>query len=55
MPAGDQVTMPRWVPTGIHMQHDIIKHKIKHVAEKKYSDFGGGKKNNLIQSFCYIT
>jgi hypothetical protein len=25
MPAGDQVTMPRWVPTGIHMHHDIIK------------------------------
>jgi hypothetical protein len=22
---------------------------------KKYSDFGGGKKNNLIQNFCYIT
>jgi hypothetical protein len=22
---------------------------------KKYSDFGGGKKNNLIQSFCHIT
>jgi hypothetical protein len=21
---------------------------------KKYSDFGGGKKNNLIQSFCHI-
>jgi hypothetical protein len=21
----------------------------------KYSDFGGGKKNNLIQSFCRIT
>ena len=21
----------------------------------KYSDFGGGKKNNLIQSFCHIT
>jgi hypothetical protein len=23
---------------------------------KKYSDFGGGgKKNNLIQSFCHVT
>ena len=22
---------------------------------KKYSDFGGGKKNNLIKSFCHIT
>jgi hypothetical protein len=22
---------------------------------KKYSDFGGGKKNNLIHSFCHIT
>jgi hypothetical protein len=22
---------------------------------KKYSDFGGGKKNNMIQSFCHIT
>ena len=22
---------------------------------QKYSDFGGGKKNNLIQSFCHIT
>ena len=22
---------------------------------KKYSDFGGGKKENLIQSFCHIT
>jgi hypothetical protein len=22
---------------------------------KKYSDFGGGKKKNLIQSFCHIT
>ena len=22
---------------------------------KKYSDFGGGGKNNLIQSFCHIT
>jgi hypothetical protein len=21
---------------------------------KKYSDFGGGKKNNLIQNFCHI-
>jgi hypothetical protein len=21
---------------------------------KKYSDFGGGKKNNLTQSFCHI-
>jgi hypothetical protein len=27
---------------------------IPNVAEKKYSDFGGGKKNNLIQSFCHI-
>jgi hypothetical protein len=35
MPAGDQVAMPRWVPTGIHMQHDIIKQKIKHVLDKK--------------------
>ena len=22
---------------------------------KKYSDFGGGKKYNVIQSFCHIT
>ena len=22
---------------------------------KIYSDFGGGKKNNMIQSFCHIT
>ena len=22
---------------------------------KKYSDFGGGKENNVIQSFCHIT
>ena len=22
---------------------------------KKYSDFGGGRKDNLIQSFCHIT
>ena len=22
---------------------------------KKYSDFGGRKKNNLVQSFCHIT
>jgi hypothetical protein len=22
---------------------------------KNYSDFGGGNKNNLIQSFCHIT
>jgi hypothetical protein len=22
---------------------------------KKYSDFSGGKKNNMIQSFCHIT
>jgi hypothetical protein len=22
---------------------------------KKYSDFGGGKKNNMIQSFCHIS
>ena len=22
---------------------------------KKYSDFGGGKENNLMQSFCHIT
>ena len=22
---------------------------------KKYSDFGGGKKKNLIQTFCHIT
>ena len=28
---------------------------IPNVAEKKYSDSGGGKKNNLIQSFCHIT
>ena len=28
---------------------------IPNVAEKKYSDFGGGNKNNLIQSFCHIT
>ena len=28
---------------------------IPNVAEKKYSDFGGGKKNNLIQSYCHIT
>ena len=28
---------------------------IPNVAEKKYSDFDGGKKNNLIQSFCQIT
>jgi hypothetical protein len=27
---------------------------IPNVAEKKYSDFGGGKKN-LIQNFCQIT
>jgi hypothetical protein len=26
---------------------------IPNVAEK-YSDFGGGKKKNLIQSFCHI-
>jgi hypothetical protein len=26
-----QVAMPRWVATGIHMQHDVIKQKIKHV------------------------
>jgi hypothetical protein len=31
MPAGAQVAMPRWVATGIYMQHDIIKQKIKHV------------------------
>jgi hypothetical protein len=37
MPAGDQVAMPRWVPTGIHMQHDIIKQKIKHVLDKKFT------------------
>ena len=24
-------------------------------CRKKYSDFGGEKKNNLIQSFCHIT
>ena len=35
MPAGDQVAMPRWVPIGIHMHHDIIKQKIKHVWIKK--------------------
>ena len=28
---------------------------IPNFAEKKYSDFGGGKKYNLIQSFCHIT
>jgi hypothetical protein len=28
MPAGAQVAMPRWVATGIYMQHDIIKQKI---------------------------
>jgi hypothetical protein len=26
---------------------------IPNVAEKKCSDFGRGKKNNLIQSFCH--
>ena len=26
---------------------------IPNVAEKNHSDFGGGKKNNLIQSFCH--
>jgi hypothetical protein len=26
-----EVAMPRWVPIGIHMHHDIIKQKIKHV------------------------
>ena len=26
---------------------------IPNVAEKKYSDFGGGKKNNLIHSFYH--
>jgi hypothetical protein len=31
MPAGAQVAMPRWVATGIYMQHDMIKQKIKHV------------------------
>ena len=28
---------------------------IPNVAGKKYSDIGGGKKNNLIQSFCHIS
>ena len=26
---------------------------IPNVVEKKYSDFYGGKKNNMIQSFCH--
>jgi hypothetical protein len=25
------------------------------VEKNEYSDFGGGKKNNLIQRFCHIT
>jgi hypothetical protein len=40
MPAGDQVAMPRWVPTGIHMHHDIIKQKIKHVWIKNSPGMG---------------
>ena len=28
---------------------------IPNVVGKKYSDFGGGKENNVIQSFCHIT
>jgi hypothetical protein len=31
MSAGEQVEMPRWIATGIYMQHGIIKQKIKHV------------------------
>jgi hypothetical protein len=36
---------------GFFLKKNIL---IPNVAEKKYSDFGGGKKN-LIQSFCHIT
>ena len=28
---------------------------LKKYSDSQYSDFGGGKKNNLIQSFCHIT
>jgi hypothetical protein len=28
---------------------------VRENRRKKYSDFGGAKKNNLIQSFCHIT
>jgi hypothetical protein len=28
---------------------------IPNVAEKKYSDFGGGKKKIIAFSFCHIT
>ena len=31
------------------------KKKNSQCCWKKYSDFGGGKKNNLIQNFCHIT
>jgi hypothetical protein len=40
------------------MGFPLLKPKIKYSDSQcywtKYSDFGGGKKNNLIQSFCYI-
>jgi hypothetical protein len=49
MPAGDQVAMPRWVPIGIHMHHDIIKQKIKHVWIKNWQAL---KQSNIY--LCYL-
>jgi hypothetical protein len=56
------------VITGSHARWDIYnkngvmgygfflkKYSDSQCCWKKYSDFGGGKKNNLIQSFCHIT
>jgi hypothetical protein len=33
----------------------LKKYSYSQYCWKKYSDFGGGKKNNLIQSFCHIS
>jgi hypothetical protein len=33
----------------------LKKYSYSQCCWKKYSDFGGRKKNNLIQSFCHIT
>ena len=40
---------PRWVATGIYMQHDIIKQKIKHVWIKNLQAL----KQSKLQTFIH--
>ena len=46
----------KYVPHVYSIKNETTKIVASHgIFLKKYSDFGGGKKYYLIQSFCHIT